>query len=401
MGGGPLSRSASRPCAICESPHKRLLFAQPLVTPEGACSYGGYDIVVCERCGFIYADNVLEQSALDAYYAGPTKVAQSLRETGETEANAIRVANTAGIIRRYLKPEHSLLDIGCGAGRLLEILKSAGFSRVSGLDPSPAAAAIARSRCGVPVAEGSIFDFEGGAYDFLAACHVLEHIVNLPAFLRRIYGLLGDGGMVYIEVPDAGQFERFTDPGSAGDWIYIRDLFTHFAPEHLNFFSTVSLRNLMTRVGFEEALCEPHPLGVIASVWKRRAMPKDAASESAVLRYAAASAAMQEGAVERIRALADSGLEVVVWGAGLHTQRLLASGGLARVNIRQFIDSDPTYQGRTLAGKPITAPGEIVKVPGCPPILISSWKAQSAIRKAVDSMRLPNRPILLYPEREA
>jgi hypothetical protein len=109
---------------------------------------------------------------------------------------------------------------------------------------------------------------------------------------------------------------------------------------------------------------------------------------------------MQKGALERIAQLAESGVEVLVWGAGLHTQRLLASGGLARVNIRGFIDSDPAYQGTVLAGKPVLKPEEIAPVGGCPPIVISSWKAQGAILRTMQSMGLPNRPILLYPDEE-
>jgi SAM-dependent methyltransferase len=390
----------SRACAVCEGGEKRVLFQQPLVIPDGLRSYGGYDVVVCGRCGFVYADNAMEQTALDAYYTGPTKAAQALRDIDETEADEARLANSASMIERSLRPEHSFLDIGCGAGRLLALLKSAGFPRVSGLDPSPAAAVIARSKYGVAVVEGSVFDFDGHGYDFVAACHVLEHIVDLSAFLRRLYGLLADEGMAYVEVPDVRQFERFADPRSSERWIYIRDLFTHFAPEHVNFFSVVSLRNLMIRAGFEEVFCEPRPLGVIASTWKRRALGKDEESESAVLRYAADSRAMQKGAVERIAQLAESEVEVLVWGAGLHTQRLLASGGLARVNIRGFIDSDPAYQGTVLAGKPVLKPEEVASVDGRPPIVISSWKAQGAILRTMESMRLPNRPILLYPDAE-
>ena len=129
----------SRACPVCESGEKRVLFQQPLVLPDGLRTYGGYDVVVCGRCGFIYADNAMEQTALDAYYTGPTKAAQALRDIDETEADAARLAHSASMVERSLKPEHSFLDIGCGAGRLLALLKSAGFPRVSGLDPSPAA----------------------------------------------------------------------------------------------------------------------------------------------------------------------------------------------------------------------------------------------------------------------
>jgi SAM-dependent methyltransferase len=391
-----MKATLTRECSVCESPEKRILFRQPLVLPEGRSSYGGYDIVVCSNCGFIYADNTISQAALDTHYTGPTKAAQDLAEKGEPAGDSIRLANTAAVIKRFLRPSDRMLDIGCGAARLLNLLKQSGFDELRGLDPSPVAAQFARSKYGIEVEEGNIFDYKGRVFDLVSACHVLEHVVDLCGFLRRVYSLVRENGLVYLEVPDVSQFDRFTNPSSPDEWIYLRDLFTHFTPEHVNFFSPVSLRNLMTRFGFDEVLCESDPLGVLVSVWRRRAMQADTASESVLVRYAAESQAAQSSAIRVIERLARSGEEVLVWGAGLHTQRLLASGPLAKVRIRAFVDSDPAYSGAFMAGRPIITPDEIHSLPGCLPILISSWKAQAAIVRAMESMKLPNQPILLY-----
>jgi SAM-dependent methyltransferase len=333
---------------------------------------------------------------LDTHYTGPTKAAQSLAEEGEPAGELIRLANTAAILKRFLKPSGSMLDIGCGSARLLNLLKQSGFHQIRGLDQSPVAAQIARSKYGIEVEQGNIFDYKGQVFDLVSACHVLEHVVDLCGFLRRVYSLVRENGLVYLEVPDVSQFDRFIDPSSPDEWIYLRDLFTHFTPEHVNFFSPVSLRNFMTRFGFEEVLCESDPLGVLVSVWRRRAMQVDTSSESVLLRYAAESLSAQSAATQILEQLAKSGEEVLVWGAGLHTQRLLASGPLARVRIRAFVDSDPTYSGAFMGGRPIITPDEIHSLPGCLPILISSWKAQAAIVRAIESMNLPNQPILLY-----
>jgi hypothetical protein len=100
-----------------------------------------------------------------------------------------------------------------------------------------------------------------------------------------------------------------------------------------------------------------------------------------------------------IQRVAESGEEVLVWGAGLHTQRLLGTGHLGRVNITAYVDSDPSYCGAQLAGKRIISPDEIPALRGSPAILISSWKSQSQIEKAIRSRGLPNRTILLYSNR--
>src|ERR1700683_5020035 len=127
----------TRECSVCESPAKRILYRQPLVLPEGRSSYGGYDIAVCSQCGFIYADNTISQAALNTHYTGPTKAAQSLAENGEPAGELIRLANTAAILKRFLKPSDRVLDIGCGSARLLNLLKQSGFHQLRGLDQSP------------------------------------------------------------------------------------------------------------------------------------------------------------------------------------------------------------------------------------------------------------------------
>ncbi len=320
----------NRSCAVCGNPEKRILFRQPLLAPQ-AVSYSGYDIVVCTRCGFVFADQTISQQTSDIHYASSTKVAQALSSAGEPENDLVRLNNTAQLLPPFLHREDRILDIGCGTGRLLSMLKQSGYERVQGIDQSPDAVNIALEKYGIKVRNGSIFDYEEGGFDFIIACHVLEHIVDLSSFLQRIYRMLATDGRVYIEVPDLYQFEDFADIESPRPWAYVRDLFTHFTPEHVNFFSPVSLRNLMVSIGFEEVHCETHPVGVIASVWKRQAIQRDLKGEPALLHYAELSRKTQASALEILQRLGKSGEEVVVWGAGLHTQRLLGSGAFSDV----------------------------------------------------------------------
>lgn len=388
-----------RNCVICESAEKRLIFRQPLVVPAGRCAYVGYDVVSCNRCGFVYADAGILQDDLDRHYAGPNKIAQSLSEEGEAKREFPRIDNALRIVMPLAKPGDRILDVGCGTGRLLGLLKENGYTQVSGIDQSQTAAEIAWTKYGVSVNVGSIFNYQGQEFDLVTTCHVLEHIVNLSAFLLRLRSLISESGFLYVEVPNANDFSRFADPDGPGEWIYIRDLYTHFTPEHVNFFSPTSLRNLMMRFGFEEVFCKADKLCVISSAWRRRAIVADSSTESEVAMYAAKSRELQTGALRVIHQMVNSGHEILVWGAGLHTQRLLASGELGKANIRAFIDGDPSYQGGELAARPIIAPSEIASIKGQPPILVSSWKAQSAILQAIRNLGIQNEAIPLYEDR--
>ena len=96
-----------------------------------------------------------------------------------------------------------LLDVGCGTGYLLQLLRT--FGNVEGLETSPDARAIARQRLGDslvlherPLPGGLP---EGKRYDVVTAFDVLEHLEDpLPA-LRAIHGALQPGGFFLCTVP--------------------------------------------------------------------------------------------------------------------------------------------------------------------------------------------------------
>lgn len=390
-----------RTCLVCDGRAKTTLHQQQLVCPDKGCTYSGYDVVACRDCGFVYAAETLGQHELDAHYRGDAyKVANETEVTGEPEVDKTRLRVTCDYLLPHLNKGANILDVGCGTGFLLGLLRAKGWEDGTGIDQSEAVVQYGRERHGLELEVGSIYDFTGGPFDLVTACHILEHLSDVSAFLRRLRQLLTPSGLLYIEVPNAGDFERFADPVAVHDSPFIRDLFTHFTPEHINFFSAASLRNLMGHFGFVEADCTEMPSGVLASLWrkgpgsaKRAELIKDVETPEAIVRYARLTQAIQSQAVAAIRGIASSGREVFVWGAGLHTQRLLANGELAEVNIRAFVDSDPIYRGGLLFGRRILTPPQINEEL---PILISSYRAEQTITAAARHMGLTNELLTLY-----
>lgn len=380
-------------CSVCESPDRKILVRQPLEVPVGRCTYSGYDIVACTRCGFVYADSSMDQKALDAHYEAPTyRFGHDVASSPESDVDLARFRDCAQSLAPLLPAGGTVMDVGCGTGLLLATFQEMGFECV-GIDQSPVASEAGMKKYGVRIEVGSVFDLAGGKeFDLVTTCHVLEHLVDLPAFLHRLWSLTKPGGILYVEVPNAEDVLSFVDPQAPGEWMYVRDLYTHFTPEHVNFFSRASLRNLMVRYGFEEVRCEARSLGVIASVWKRRAIQPDDQTAKNILAYAEGSRRLQQPALDKIRDLVKAGGPIFVWGVGLHTQRLLFDE-LQKAEIRAFIDSDPAYQGTTLAGRPIIAPADIA--PGIP-ILVSSYRAENKIVAFARRSGIQNEMITLY-----
>lgn len=142
-----------------------------------------------------------------------------------------------------------VLDVGCGNGDFLARAKSAGWE-VSGVDPDPEALNIARVR-NLDVRLGGIetVGCVSEQFDVITLSHVLEHVHDPVALLRRCYQLLKPGGWVWLETPNlAGRgHDRY-----GIHWLPLD------TPRHLVLFNPRSLRDLLADVGFERITHEPY-----------------------------------------------------------------------------------------------------------------------------------------------
>jgi 2-polyprenyl-6-hydroxyphenyl methylase/3-demethylubiquinone-9 3-methyltransferase len=95
----------------------------------------------------------------------------------------------------------TLLDIGCGAGLLAEPLARLG-AKVTGLDPAPGSIEVARrhaAETGANVAYrvGTLEQLarENASFDVVLAMEVVEHVRDMPRFVRTACGLVRSGGL--------------------------------------------------------------------------------------------------------------------------------------------------------------------------------------------------------------
>lgn len=107
----------------------------------------------------------------------------------------------------------SILEVGCGSGRLYRTLRAAGYAgRYTGLEMS--AEVIARNRIAHADAtwiEGSILttQWPDERFDVVFAYFVLEHVVYPSRVLERMAHLLQPGGAVILVFPDFVAMGRF------------------------------------------------------------------------------------------------------------------------------------------------------------------------------------------------
>ena len=98
----------------------------------------------------------------------------------------------------------SILDVGCGGGLLCEPLARLGAA-VTGLDPAPTNIAVAKrhaARAGIPVGYRSetVESVVAGdeRFDVVLAMEVVEHVTDVPAFVRACGAAVNPGGILVM-----------------------------------------------------------------------------------------------------------------------------------------------------------------------------------------------------------
>ena len=387
-----------RPCPVCRSIESNLLYRQSFEQLSQARLLDGYDVVACLDCGAAFASGIPEQEVFDQYYRDLSKYDDRDRPTEEARKIEPRFHSIADLLTRFIPDFDSrVLEIGSASGGLLRALRERAFRNVSGSDPSPACVRAAQELHGIPTGAGTVFTVPRPQvpYDFLVLVGVMEHIRDLDRAVQRFHELLRSGGRVYLEVPDASRYDARLDAP-----------FQEFSIEHINFFSRISLTNLMQARGFRlveagrmvrqqhEVTC-PCTYGVFEYVSEPAAIEPDnetLAGLTAYIEGCTVEDARIRGAIEQVLR---PGERMMVWGVGTHTLRLLATGGLDPARIALFVDSNPKYQQQELHGVPIVNPAQLVTRPE--PILISSRSSQQAIHNQIRQvLKLKNPLILLY-----
>ncbi len=154
----------------------------------------------CRECGLVRTDPLPDQRALVARYDSADYLRLASTESGLRR----RCEDRLQVVRPHLPPG-SLFDVGAGGGTFLSVAKEAGYE-VSGLDLSPRWAEHARQQHGVEVMVANLMEAElpTSRFGAITFWHVLEHLPDPLAALRKLRGALRPGGRLVVEVPNYG-----------------------------------------------------------------------------------------------------------------------------------------------------------------------------------------------------
>lgn len=104
-----------------------------------------------------------------------------------------------------LNSMHSFLDVGCGGGRALRSIHAEYGCRCIGIDTEiPAAALVRYASPPIRLYRGDFLshDFGDEVFDVVYASHLIEHLPDPNAFMRKASSILRPGGLCVIETPN-------------------------------------------------------------------------------------------------------------------------------------------------------------------------------------------------------
>lgn len=140
-----------------------------------------------------------------------------------------------------LKPSKSdrILDVGCGAGKLLRSLQRVGFQHLTGLDPFIDADIVYPN--GITIHKAALSEF-AQIQDVVMFNHSLEHMTDQQQALKDAAKLIKPSGIVVVRVPTVSSF-AWKHYGT--EWVQLD------APRHLFLHSRESMSMAASRAGLE------------------------------------------------------------------------------------------------------------------------------------------------------
>jgi SAM-dependent methyltransferase len=289
------------------------------------------EIWQCSGCGLIQLN-----SEPVPYYRDVIRSAAFSAEMKE-----LRIRQFSDFVRRYSLQDRKVIEIGCGKGEYLSIMRDVG-TKAYGLEHLKESVDYCINNV-LDVREGFIENdsriLADAPFDAFFIMNFLEHLPDPNSTLRGIYNNLTGDGLGLVEVPNF-------------DMIIRKRLFSEFTSDHLFYFTGETLATVLNLNGFEVLEINEiwHQYILSAVVRKRKALD--------IAHFYAYQEKLKKEIDEYIKRFGFK--KVAIWGAGHQALSLISMLGLKN-RIRYVVDSAPFKQGKFTPAThiPIVAPNNL------------------------------------------
>lgn len=233
-------------CDLCGEETSPVIVATGIDFEYATCS-NNFSVVRCNRCGLHYLNPRPAISSLGVIYPESYEPFHF----HESESPFIKYGRAfvqkkkVDVISRLAPRDAAIIDVGCGSGHLLSLIKRYGSPdwRLYGNDFSDVSLANLE-RLGIDALSGRFEEIDTALrFDLIILNQTIEHLDSPSRIVEKAGKLIKPGGVLFIETPsidgpDAQLFRRRYWGGY------------HF-PRHWSLFDESSLRRLVSSHGFD------------------------------------------------------------------------------------------------------------------------------------------------------
>jgi 2-polyprenyl-3-methyl-5-hydroxy-6-metoxy-1,4-benzoquinol methylase len=197
------------------------------------------------------------------------------------------------------QPGGALLDVGCGNGRLLTVMRTLGW-RVHGIEPDERSAENARRASGARV-DAQLDDtlYPPAHFDVVTMNHVLEHVAEPVTLLEQCHRVCRRGALLGIAVPNWR---------ALGHRLFGRSWYGLEVPRHVVMYEPRTLERMIESAAFQVQSVRTSSAREWATAWRRSWRFKTGRASSRALLAAWGTVAATASLVGH-----EAGEEIIAW----------------------------------------------------------------------------------------
>lgn len=192
-------------CPICENNDTEIVFAK---------KDSDRDLVnvICKNCSLVYINPQPSKEYYDQFHQVDFLNNKSITKVEDRKfklkgRNLEIKESIVSFLKEFLQDGQNILDIGCGFGVLLNLLKKNNNINVFGIELNNLEVEAAKEYFNLDLFHGSLEQFclsveNKNKFDIIIMHHTFEHLPNPSEILEQIKELLKENGLLHIAVPN-------------------------------------------------------------------------------------------------------------------------------------------------------------------------------------------------------
>src|SRR5262245_14961120 len=222
-------------CNICGSSNSEPVYEGRIRAGRfGTLTNENYRVVRCAKCGVDRLDpfprdlSSYETGAYRQMVDGSSEISDYYRNHDQEIAGRLKLIGSAHLRDKVV------MDVGCGAGAFLDIVKGVARATI-GIEPQRNLAAALQEKGHKHFSYAAdLVAAAPASIDIAVSFQVIEHVAEPQTFLREICACLRPGGQLYLTTPNRDDILMLVGPGTYSQFFY--------RIAHLWYFDTPSLR---------------------------------------------------------------------------------------------------------------------------------------------------------------